>query len=200
MKAADMDADGLVDLVVAIDRGVVVLKNLGKGMFSTAKTTYTGPEPRSVQIGDLDGDGRPDIVVAGSASFVVSLLFNAGASTFRRVDYPAGNHPTVLIQTCKSLEPVTIGVFRRADHLLLRGSPIPCPISAFFSMGELRNMLFEDCQIELDRTDLQENLPALGDLTIAELTASTAQAISAANPRVRISNRTATFLAGARTM
>jgi hypothetical protein len=60
-----------------------------------AQTTYaTGTDPRSVAIADLNGDGKPDLVVADLGSNTVSVLLGNGDGTFQdRTTYATGNQP-----------------------------------------------------------------------------------------------------------
>lgn len=54
----------------------------------------TPAEPRAVAIGDLNGDGHPDIAVACAADSFVALFFGHGDGTFEpRVDLVAGTNP-----------------------------------------------------------------------------------------------------------
>src|SRR6516225_2759200 len=53
-----------------------------------------GSHPRSVAVGDLNGDGKPDLVVANLQSNTVSVLLGAGGGAFAaKVDYPTGGAP-----------------------------------------------------------------------------------------------------------
>ena len=78
---------------------VSVLKNNGDGTFATRVSYGTGPEPQSVFIADLDGDGDNDLAVANFGGFespsgTVSVLFNNADGTFApKVDYAVGNEP-----------------------------------------------------------------------------------------------------------
>ncbi len=68
ISAADLDADGSLDLVTPNwGHGTVsILLGDGKGHFAHAPGSpfAAGPAPFSAALGDLDGDGRPDVAVA----------------------------------------------------------------------------------------------------------------------------------------
>ena len=69
---------------------------LGKGDGSfAAKVDYaTASYPYSVVLGDLDGDGKLDIVAANADSDTVSVLWGAGdGSLAAKADYPTGASP-----------------------------------------------------------------------------------------------------------
>jgi enediyne biosynthesis protein E4 len=94
----DLDGDGFKDLVIAnghvypeVDRGAIgetysqktlLYRNLGNGKFADV-TALAGPAlsktrpARGLAVGDLDGDGRPEIVIANMNS-TPSLLRNEG--------------------------------------------------------------------------------------------------------------------------
>jgi hypothetical protein len=63
-----------------------------------------GTIPFSVALGDIDGDGKPEMVVANSNSNTISVFRNTSttgsinASSFAtKVDFPTGNSPTVVV-------------------------------------------------------------------------------------------------------
>ena len=96
----DLNGDGRPDIAVANwgSSSVSVLRNTstGSGKVSFAATVdyAAGNNPRSVSIGDLDGDGRADLAVANNDSSTVSLLRNLGNGTFAaKVDYATGANP-----------------------------------------------------------------------------------------------------------
>ena len=83
-----MNGDRKPDLVTSNHEGTVsVLTNAGEGSFEVKRDYPTGLSPYSVAIGDLDGDGTPDLAVAirdddVSRSGAVSVLLNTGEGAF----------------------------------------------------------------------------------------------------------------------
>lgn len=101
----DLDGDGRPDLVVANANGnsVSVLRNTSLGAdnvsFAAKVDCGTGSNPRSIAIGDVDGDGMPDLVVGNSSSNTASVLRNTSSgggdlSFAAKVDYATGSAPS----------------------------------------------------------------------------------------------------------
>ena len=82
VKVADLNLDGLPDIVATNDSGpgnagtVAVLAGKGDGTFDPYVAFGTGMGPHAVSIGDLNGDTRPDLVVANKNDGTVSVLLN----------------------------------------------------------------------------------------------------------------------------
>jgi len=102
---ADVNGDGRPDLVVANDcntqtckHGVVaVLLGKGDGTFKKAVKFPAGIDPQSVVVVDVNGDGKPDAVVAAfcansnCASGAVDVLLGNGDGTFQNaIPYSSG--------------------------------------------------------------------------------------------------------------
>lgn len=91
VASADLNADGKPDIVVTNRSGntVSVLLNTtapgsSQATFATKVDLTVDANPAQVAIGDLDGDGRPDLVVVNSSSNTLSILRNttpAGSTT-----------------------------------------------------------------------------------------------------------------------
>jgi uncharacterized repeat protein (TIGR01451 family) len=77
---ADLNGDGKLDIVAATNFGttntsfVTALLGNGNGAFGTAMDFAVGPAAQSVAVGDLNGDGIPDIAATGWAGNVISVL------------------------------------------------------------------------------------------------------------------------------
>ena len=62
--------------------------------FAAARSYATGSHPSSVAIGDLNGDGKPDLATANGDANTVSVLLNRGDGSFRaKLDYATGSGP-----------------------------------------------------------------------------------------------------------
>jgi hypothetical protein len=114
LAIADLDGDGKLDLVVASENSgfthgataaISVSLSQGGGRFAP-RVDYnllppaaTGETPYAtvmgLAIGDLDGDGQPDVVVPDAHSNTVKVLFNKGAGVLAPyVEYPVGSGPS----------------------------------------------------------------------------------------------------------
>jgi len=91
VAVADLDGDGRADIVTA--NAILSTNGLGNstvsvllqdathpGHYLPAVSYATGVDPQSVAIGDLNGDGRPDLAVADGSG--ISVLLQDAAGTF----------------------------------------------------------------------------------------------------------------------
>ena len=95
---SDVNGDSKLDIVVANDGtgNVGVLINRGNGSFlaQTTYTTGTGSKPYSVSLGDVNGDSKPDMVVANSGTDNLGVFLNLGNGTFLpQITYTSDDNP-----------------------------------------------------------------------------------------------------------
>lgn len=88
ISSGDLNGDGYPDLVTAnttlnSKTGTVsVLLNNKNGTFAPAVTYTVGWQPYQVAIGDLNGDGYPDLAVTNNGDNTVSILFGSKSGAF----------------------------------------------------------------------------------------------------------------------
>lgn len=91
-------------LVIGIAASALVLAGVASSAgtpapsFLPAKIYPAGRDVQAVAVGDLDGDGRPDLAAANYHSDSVSVLLNAGRGSFRgRRDYLVAAGPSSVV-------------------------------------------------------------------------------------------------------
>jgi trimeric autotransporter adhesin len=104
----DLDGDGKLDLAVANNSSntVSVLRNTAASGTITASSFaakvdfVTGTNPMNIAIGDIDGDGKPEMISSNFYANTISVLRNtatAGSVTTSsfaaKVDFATGTHP-----------------------------------------------------------------------------------------------------------
>ncbi len=102
MTVGDFNGDGIPDLAVtgydSVNGTVSVLLGNGDGTFQAARNFPAGADPASVAVGDFNGDGIPDLVVAndgitGGTPGVSVLLGNGDGAFTPAQTYFAGYSP-----------------------------------------------------------------------------------------------------------
>ncbi len=85
LAAGDVDGDGILDVVVAVDATVMIFRGRGDAtFFDPVVVTYGGGAiygPQNLILTDINNDGRPDLVVdsmpnQSGASNVITVLLN----------------------------------------------------------------------------------------------------------------------------
>jgi len=156
---ADLNGDGILDLVAANNNSasISVLLGNGDGTFQPNQDYAVGRSPIGVTAADLNGDHIPDLMVANSGSNTVSILFGNGDGTFQSpVDYSVGSGsadvavgdfngdgaPDLAVTSLVSHD-VTIllndgqGGFQVGDQYQVGATPIGAVVSDFNSDGKL---------------------------------------------------------------
>ena len=82
------------ELLLAIGLAASSPRAVAAPLFAAPLSFDTGLNPQSVAIGDLTGDGKPDLVVANTNSNTVSVLLGNGNGSFGpKTDYATGSYP-----------------------------------------------------------------------------------------------------------
>jgi hypothetical protein len=179
ITTADMNGDGKLDLVldnlvdIPGDGDVVVLLGNGDGTFQAQEVFFTGILPDYVAVGDMNGDGKPDVMnmVRGGDMFT---LLNTGtvnflpttAVTFASQLIGATSAPMVAQMTNAGTTPITI------SSVTVSGAPFKITHNA--CTGSLA--AGAQCKISTSFTPTAEN-PVIGTLSIVDSASSKPQVI-----------------------
>jgi len=133
LAAADLNNDGAVDIVAAnLEQGTVsVLLGDRKGHFhhSPGSPFPAGHLPNDIGIGDFNGDGHPDLLIANTQTPYVTLLLGDGTGRF----HPASHSP---FATNAKPHPHGLAV----GHFCGRGEPLDAVIDSWES-GEIELLI-----------------------------------------------------------
>src|SRR5262249_40859343 len=99
-KAADVNNDGKMDLIQQYSNSVEARLGNGDGSFQAVRSTSTGASSNSaLAIGDINGDGKPDLIIPNSGTFYTpKFLLSRGDGYFKGYTYPSGALPSLLDQ------------------------------------------------------------------------------------------------------
>lgn len=87
-EVADFDGDGLPDVATILPAGPVLLSGTREGVITSPRLLSGLEGATHLAAGDLDADGRPDLVLTFIVRDKVAVLFNEGGGRFRTVTLP----------------------------------------------------------------------------------------------------------------
>jgi len=115
VAVADFNHDGKLDLAVVSGYtngnmvGVDILLGKGDGAFLSPANYPTTSSPTSIAVGDFNGDGNADLVLANGNLYSISVLLGKGNGTFGPAkDYKVSNLP---------IAGIAVGDFNRDGRL-----------------------------------------------------------------------------------
>jgi hypothetical protein len=137
LAAADMNGDGKQDLVVgnSYSNSVTVLLNHGKGVLAALPNNYVigaadsgsqASTPGRLNIGDFNGDGRPDVAVAEKSG--VNILMNIGGGVL---------HAPESVEIWRNLGQMFAANFNEDGHLDLAVATFGNPAESLGSVAAL---------------------------------------------------------------
>ena len=103
IASGDLNLDGITDIVTIDSLAGTVAVTLGNGdgtfQFPVLSSIFpSGSVPRAVAVRDLNGDGRPDVVVVNKNSNTISLFYGNGDGTLQLpTALNAGNNPSAVV-------------------------------------------------------------------------------------------------------
>lgn len=139
LQLADVNGDGIPDAITAIEgdfsNQIAVLLGNGDGTFQAPILSNTNTSPPMIAITDLNGDGKPDLLLADCCGLSeASFLIGNGDGTFQpEVQFPSGPSPQWIavadLNGDGQLDAVIVGQVQTPYYgtlaVLWNGSPAP---------------------------------------------------------------------------
>ena len=180
----DLNGDGKVDLAVAnLDSSSVsvLLNNIelsaAPPAFAPKQDFDTDFNPRAVAVGDVNGDGKPDVVVSIVGANVVSVLLNttapgATATSFApRQNFPTGTDPVAItLADLNSDGKLDIAVTNINSNSISVFLNTTAPGAATPSFSAKQDFATSDNPLSITATDL--NGDGKLDLVVADIVSS----------------------------
>ena len=207
VAVSDLDGDGKMDIAVvnersntvSVSRNTATMGNTDASSFAPMVSFATGSNPNNLAIGDIDVDGKPDLVVTNFGSNSVSVLRNtsttgnlAAGSFASRADFTTGNQPFyVAIGNINGDETPDIATVNAGSNTIsvLRNQSVPGSITTGTFAGKVDfatgNYPVGIALGDLDGSGIPEIISAnAGSNTVSILTINTAQppVVTSVNP------------------
>jgi tetratricopeptide (TPR) repeat protein len=132
VQIADVDNDGLLDILLAHSFGISVLRNIGKNNDSFIPgLTVSGGVSRGFATGDLDRDGTVDIIYIDNDGNVVSLKNSGTGNKFAALNLAGKTSNRSAIGTKVELRSGSL----RQKLEIYSSSPAPASADVVFGLG-----------------------------------------------------------------